>query len=195
VQGFIFSIAIFQRRTGSRGPSSSTPGCVHVRPPVCGDDDTFDPPFRPTTTITTTTIAAATAAAAARTLRTQRGTWRRTCNRTWRSTWPSGGAAPSSPRHHRRRRRLCAARAEMGAQLGSSVAFGSGCGQALPGVPRKAPLCSYQRGAWGTRRGRGAGEQVRGVGRAVTALPRMVRTTLTWFRRGQLRRRLTLNYI
>ena len=35
-------------------------------------------------------------------------------------------------------RRLCAARAEMGAQLGSSVAFGSGCGQALPGVPRKA---------------------------------------------------------
>jgi len=31
--------------------------------------------------------------------------------------------------------------AEMGAQLGSSVAFGLGCGQALPGVPRKAPLC------------------------------------------------------
>ena len=29
-----------------------------------------------------------------------------------------------------------------GALLGSSVAFGSGCGQALPGVPRKAPLCS-----------------------------------------------------
>ena len=36
---------------------------------------------------------------------------------------------------------LCAVRAEMGAQLGSSVAFGSGCGQTLPGVPRKAPLC------------------------------------------------------
>jgi len=36
---------------------------------------------------------------------------------------------------------LCAVRAEMEAQLGSSVAFGSGCGQALPGVPRKAPLC------------------------------------------------------
>ena len=36
---------------------------------------------------------------------------------------------------------LCAVRAEMGAQLGSSVAFDSGCGQALPGVPRKAPLC------------------------------------------------------
>jgi len=35
---------------------------------------------------------------------------------------------------------LCAARAEMRAQLGSSVAFDSGCGQALPGVPRKAPL-------------------------------------------------------
>jgi len=27
-----------------------------------------------------------------------------------------------------------------GELLGSSVAFGSGCGQALPGVPRKAPL-------------------------------------------------------
>ena len=39
-------------------------------------------------------------------------------------------------------RRLCAARAEMGAQLGSSVAFGSDCGQALLGVPRKEPLCS-----------------------------------------------------
>jgi len=64
-----------------------------------------------------------------------------------------GRRVPSSRRHHRRRR-LCAARAEMGAQLGSSVAFavlgaqlgslvafGSGCGQALPGVPRKAPLC------------------------------------------------------
>ena len=35
---------------------------------------------------------------------------------------------------------LCAVRAEMGAQLVSSVAFGSGCGQALPGVPRKAPI-------------------------------------------------------
>ena len=31
--------------------------------------------------------------------------------------------------------------AEMGAQLGSSVAFGSSCGQALPGVLRKALLC------------------------------------------------------
>ena len=51
----------------------------------------------------------------------------------------AGRRAPSPPRH-RRRRRLCAARAEMRAQLGSSVAFGSGCGQALPGVPRKAPL-------------------------------------------------------
>jgi len=28
-----------------------------------------------------------------------------------------------------------------GALLGSSVAFGSGCEQTLPGVPRKAPLC------------------------------------------------------
>jgi len=51
--------------------------------------------------------------------------------------------APSSPRNRRRRRRLCAARAEIGAQLGSSVAFGSGCGRALPGVPRKAPLCLW----------------------------------------------------
>ena len=32
-------------------------------------------------------------------------------------------------------------RAAWGA-TGSSVVFGSGCGQALPGVPRKAPLCS-----------------------------------------------------
>jgi len=40
---FILSIVFFQwRRTGSRGPSSSTPGCVHVRPPVCDDDDTLD---------------------------------------------------------------------------------------------------------------------------------------------------------
>ena len=31
--------------------------------------------------------------------------------------------------------------AEMGAQPGSSVAFGSGCGQALPGVPRNALIC------------------------------------------------------
>ena len=36
---------------------------------------------------------------------------------------------------------LCSRLAEMGAQLGSPVAFGSGCGQMLPGVPRKAPLC------------------------------------------------------
>ena len=36
---------------------------------------------------------------------------------------------------------LCAARVEMWAQLGSSETFGSGCGEALPGVPRKAPLC------------------------------------------------------
>jgi len=44
VKVFILPIVIFQlRRTGSRGPSSSTPGCVHVRPPVRNDDDTFDP--------------------------------------------------------------------------------------------------------------------------------------------------------
>ena len=52
--------------------------------------------------------------------------------------------APSSLRHHCHRRRLCAARAEMGAHLGSSAAFGSGCGQAAPGVPRTAPLCLYE---------------------------------------------------
>ena len=48
----------------------------------------------------------------------------------WRRTWPSGlgRRAPSSPRHHRRRSRLCAARTEIRVQLGSSVAFGSGCG-------------------------------------------------------------------
>ena len=35
VKVFILPIAILQwRRTGSRGPSSSTPGCVHVRPPT-----------------------------------------------------------------------------------------------------------------------------------------------------------------
>jgi len=72
--------------------------------------------------------------------------------------WPLGPGrrVPSSRCHHLRRRRLCAARAEMAAQLGSlvafavleaqlgsSVAFGPGCGQALPGVPLKAPLHLY----------------------------------------------------
>jgi len=57
----------------------------------------------------------------------------------------SGGARP--PRHATTTAAAVfvqlAALAEMGAQLGSSVAFGSGCGQqALPGVPSKAPLCS-----------------------------------------------------
>ena len=63
-------------------------------------------------------------------------------HRTWRRTWPLGPGwrAPSPPRCRCRRRRLCAARAEMRAQLGSSVAFFSGCGQALPGVPRKAQI-------------------------------------------------------
>ena len=42
------SIVIFLRRwTGSRGPSSSAPGCVHVRPPVRDDDGTLDPPPAP----------------------------------------------------------------------------------------------------------------------------------------------------
>ena len=66
---------------------------------------------------------------------------RGTCHRTWRKALFSGPGrrTPSSPSHHRRRRRRhCAARAETGAQLGSSVAFGSGCGQVLPGVPRKS---------------------------------------------------------
>ena len=70
---FILPIAIFQwRRMGSRGPSSSTPGCVHVRPPVRDDDGTLD-----------TIIAAA---AAASTLRTRRRAFRRTLRRTWRRT-------------------------------------------------------------------------------------------------------------
>jgi len=44
VKVFILPIAILQwRRTGSRGPSSSTPGCVHVRPPVRNDDGTWGP--------------------------------------------------------------------------------------------------------------------------------------------------------
>ena len=61
-----------------------------------------------------------------------------TCHRTSRRTWPSGPGrrVPSSRRHHRRRRRLCAARAEMAVQLGSSVAFGSGGGGF--GVARRA---------------------------------------------------------
>ena len=43
---------------------------------------------------------------------------------------------------------LCAVHAGMGAQLGSSVAFGSGCRRTLPGVPRKAPLCLYKGYTW-----------------------------------------------
>jgi len=35
----------------------------------------------------------------------------------------------------------CLYQLRAGALLGSSVAFDSGCGEALPGVPRKAPLC------------------------------------------------------
>jgi len=37
--------------------------------------------------------------------------------------------------------------AEMRAQLGSSVAFGSGCGQVLPGVPRKKKLYVFLQGS------------------------------------------------
>ena len=143
VKVLVLSIAIFQWRwTGSRGPSSSTLGCVHVRPPVRDDDGTLDPPPAPPPPPPPPPPA-------------RSRTLRRTSRRTWRRTWPSGPGrrVPSLPRHHRRRRRLCAARAEMGAQLGSSVAFavlgaqlgssvafGSGFGEVLPGVPRKAPL-------------------------------------------------------
>jgi len=42
------------------------------------------------------------------------------------------------PRH--RRRSICAARAETRAQLGSSVAFGSDYGQALPGAAQSASM-------------------------------------------------------
>jgi len=150
VKVFIFSIVIFQwRRTGAL--------LVDPRVRACAATGSrrrrhIGPPSR--TTITT----AAAATAAARTLRTRRRALRGTCHRTWRKTWPSGPGrrVPSSRRHHRHRRRLCAARAEIAAQLGSSVAFavlrvqlgssvafGSGCGQALPGVPRKAPLCEF----------------------------------------------------
>ena len=75
---------------------------------------------------------------------------RRACLRAWCRNWPSGPGAARLPRlatrHYRCRSRLCAAHAEIGAQLGSSAAFGSGCGQALPGVPRKAPLCLSKHG-------------------------------------------------
>jgi len=72
----ILPIAVFQwRRAGSRGPSLSTPGCVHVRPPVRDDDGTFDP--------SCTTTAAAAAAAAASTLRTRRRAFRRALRRVW----------------------------------------------------------------------------------------------------------------
>jgi len=66
------------------------------------------------------------------------------------------------------RRRLCAARAraEIWAQLGSSVAFGSGCwGEVLPGVPRKA-LLQYADTAKARGGGHGAGRgSGRGAGR------------------------------
>ena len=55
------------------------------------------------------------------------------------------GGAEGPPRHATTAAAavlLCAARTEILAQLGSSVAFGSGCGEALIRVPRKAPLCS-----------------------------------------------------
>ena len=76
-----------------------------------------------------------------------RRTRRRTRRRTWRRTWPLGARAaraliatpPPPPPLSLRSWRY----AEMGTQLGSPVAFGSYSGKALPGVPRKAPLCSY----------------------------------------------------
>ena len=137
---FILSIVIFQRRrAGSRGPSSSTPGCVHVRPPVRVDDGTMDPlPHnhrhrrrrrrrrRQHVKDAAQGVAEGVAEDVAQDL-----------------AFGARAARASSPRHHSRRRRLCTARAEMGAQLGSTVAFGSGYGQALPGVPHKAPLCSW----------------------------------------------------
>jgi len=48
LKGAYLALVISQRRrTGSRGPSSSNPGCVHVRPPVRDDDGAFDPPLAP----------------------------------------------------------------------------------------------------------------------------------------------------
>jgi len=88
--------------------------------------------------------AAATAAAAAcrssgsaRCLRPRR-TWGRSRRRG--SCW-AGPRAPSGPSPRSSRGTINFGRP--GALLGSSVVFGSGCGQALPGVPRKAPLCSF----------------------------------------------------
>jgi len=53
-----------------------------------------------------------------------------------------GRRAPSPPRHRRRRPVVVQFALRWGRNwAASSVAFGSGCGQTLPGVPRKAPLC------------------------------------------------------
>ena len=146
VKVLILPIVIFQwRRAGSRGALLVDPRVRACAATGARRRRHIGPPSHTTTTTTTTITAAASAAAKA--LRTRRGAfWRtfwRALRRALRRTWPSGPGrhVPSSRRHQHRRSRLCAARAEMAAHLGSSVAFGSGCGQALPGVPRKAPLC------------------------------------------------------
>jgi len=126
---------------------AAAPGCVHVRPPVRDDDDTFGPPSR---TASSAPISA-------------RAAQRRRRRRRWhgeegaRHPGPEGQVLRNVFRSVLRRilNALAAAAAAAvgqlsgichfggaGAQLGSSVAFGSGCGQALPGVPRKTPLCS-----------------------------------------------------
>jgi len=81
----------------------------------------------------------------------------RTCHETRRKTWPSGARAAraihATPRPHfsiSTPRAPSTPPAEVGAQMGSSVAFGiwpfgsgSDGGQSLSGAPRKAPLCSF----------------------------------------------------
>ena len=133
----ILPIAISQwRRTGSRGPFSSIPGCVHR----CATTTAHWPP-----------------------LPHHHHRRRRQHVKDAAQGVLENVAEDvvqdlaSSRRHHRRRRRLCAARAEMaaqlgssvafavlGAQMGSTVAFGSGCEQALPGMPHKAPRLNYR---------------------------------------------------
>ena len=96
------------------------------------------------------TSTTAAAAAAASTLRTRRRVFWRTCHRaTGRGEdlkdlafGARAARALLATRHHHRCR-LCAAHAEIDAQLGSSVAFGSGCGQALPGCRTKRLYVNY----------------------------------------------------
>ena len=75
-----------------------------------------------------------------------RSALRRACQRTWRRTWASGPGrrAPSSPRHHRRCHRLVHLALRWGRNWAAQWHLARAiCGQALPGVPRKALLCLF----------------------------------------------------